>query len=158
MAALSMCVNVHKQSFCRTSSVPSQFFLNPLSKLQCIRGPGESINPVRLRAFSLNWRWGIGAHLGLAFAAVVALAIAANLLIEHEISVVRTTRIVRVEASPVLPALVAASVRARPAAEPTVPQIEAVSSKPLVTALEHFAAAVRNRLDIHNDDSDGALA
>ena len=121
--------------------------------------PWESrINPVRLRAFSLNWRWGIGAHLGVAFAAVVALAIAANLLIEHEISVVRTTRIVRVEASPVFPAFVPAGVRARPTAEPTAPQIEAVSTKPLVAALEHFVAAVRNRLDIHNDDSDGALA
>jgi diguanylate cyclase (GGDEF)-like protein len=121
--------------------------------------PWESrINLVRLRAFSLNWRWGIGAHLGVAFAAVVALAIAANLLIEHEISVVRTTRIVRVEASPVFPALVPAGVRARPTSEPTAPQIEAVNAKPLVAALEHFVAAVRNRLDIHNDDGDGALA
>src|ERR1700683_942223 len=106
----------------------------------------------------MNWRWGIGAHLGVAFAAVVALAIAANLLIEHEISVVRTTRIVRVEASPVFPAFVPAGVRARLSAEPTAPQIEVVSTKPLVAALEHFVDAVRNRLDIHNDDSDGAMA
>jgi diguanylate cyclase (GGDEF)-like protein len=155
MAALSMCVNVHKQSFCRTSSVPSQFFLNPLSKLQCIRGPGESINPVRLRAFSLNWRWGIGAHLGLAFAAVVALAIAANLLIEHEISVVRTTRIVTVEAS-ALPAPGDAGARLASVSPP--PIIETASAKSLVAALEHFVDAVRNRMDIHNANSDGELA
>jgi diguanylate cyclase (GGDEF)-like protein len=113
---------------------------------------------VRLRAFSLNWRWGIGAHLGVAFAAVVALAIAANLLIEHEISVVRTTRIVRVEASPVSPAFAPPGARARAISEPTAPQIEAVNAKSLVAALEHFVAAVRNRLEVHNDDSDGALA
>jgi diguanylate cyclase (GGDEF)-like protein len=128
--------------------------------------PWESrINPVRLRAFSLNWRWSIGAHLGVAFAAVVALAIAANLLIEHEISVVRTTRIVRVEAPPVssasAPASASASatadVPARLTSASTAPQIEAVSAKSLEAALEHFVDAVRNRLDIHNDDSDSEL-
>ena len=122
--------------------------------------PWESrINPVRLRAFSLNWRWSIGAHLGVAFAAVVALAIAANLLIEHEISVIRTTRIVRVEALPVSAALapVSADLPARQAAASTAPQIEAVSAKSLEAALEHFVDAVRNRLDIHNDDSDSEL-
>jgi diguanylate cyclase (GGDEF)-like protein len=107
-----------------------------------------------LRAFSLNRRWGIGANLGVAFAAVVALAVAANLLIEHEISVVRTTRIVRVEASPV-PA--PAGVGARLTSDSTAPQIEAESPKSLLAALEHFANAVRNRLDIHNDDSDSQL-
>jgi diguanylate cyclase (GGDEF)-like protein len=122
--------------------------------------PREShINPVRLRAFSLNWRWSIGAHLGVAFAAVVALAIAANLLIEHEISVVRTTRIVRVEASPVsaAPASASAVVPARPTSASTAPRIEAVSAKSLVAALEHFVDAVRNRLDIHNDDRDSEM-
>ena len=117
--------------------------------------PWESrINPVRLRAFSLNWRWGIGAHLGVAFAAVVALAIAANLLIDHEISVVRTTRIVRVEASPTS---APAGVGARLTSASKAPQIEAESAKSLVAALEHFVDAVRNRLDIHNDDSDSQL-
>ncbi len=117
--------------------------------------PWESrINPVRLRAFSLNWRWGIGAHLGVAFAAVVALAIAANLLIDHEISVVRTTRIVRVEASA---ASAAAGVGARLTAGSKEPQTEAQSAKSLVAALEHFVDAVRNRLDIHNDVSDSQL-
>ena len=121
--------------------------------------PWESrINPVRLRAFSLNSRWSIGTHLGVAFAAVVALAVAANLLIEHEISVVRTTRIVRVEAPPVSAASPSADVRPRLTSASTAPQIEAVSAKSLVAALEHFVDAVRNRLDIHNDDSDSELA
>jgi diguanylate cyclase (GGDEF)-like protein len=113
---------------------------------------------VRLRAFSLNWRWGIGAHLGVAFAAVVALAIAANLLIEHEISVIRTTRIVRVEASPVFAASAPAILRTAPTSASTPPQIQAaVSAKSLVAALEHFVDAVRNRLDIHNDERDSEL-
>ena len=119
--------------------------------------PWESrINPLRLRAFSLKWRWGIGAHLGVAFTAVVVLAIAANLLIEREISVVRTTRIVTV--TPALPAspLAAAGVQARLA--PDSPALlEAVSVKSLPGALEHFVDAVRTRLDIHNDDSDSQL-
>jgi diguanylate cyclase (GGDEF)-like protein len=91
----------------------------------------------------------------VAFAAVVALAIAANLLIEHEISIVRTTRIVTVEAS-ALPALSEAGARLTPVSPP--PIIETVSAKSLVAALEHFVDAVRNRMDIHNDNSDGELS
>ena len=112
---------------------------------------------MRLRAFSLNWRWSIGAHLGVAFAAVVALAIAANLLIEHEISVVRTTRILRIEAPAVSPAPAPAVAPARATSGSTAPRIEAASAKSLVAALEHFVDAVRNRLDIHNDDRDSEL-
>ena len=91
----------------------------------------------------------------MAFAAVVALAIAANLLIEHEISIVRTTRIVTVEAS-ALPAPSNAGARLAPV-YPT-PITEAASAKSLIAALEHFVDAVRNRMDIHNDNSDGELA
>ena len=94
----------------------------------------------------------------MAFAAVVALAVAANLLIEHEISVVRTTRIVRVEASPVFPAGASTGGRAQPASASTAPQIEAVSAKSLVVSLDHFVDALRNRSVIHNGDSDGELA
>ena len=106
----------------------------------------------------LNWRWGIGAHLGVAFAVVVALAVAANLLIEHEISVVRTTRIVRVEASPVFPVAASSDGRVQPTPASTAPQIEAVSAKSLVVALDHFVDALRNRSIIQNGDSDGELA
>jgi diguanylate cyclase (GGDEF)-like protein len=102
----------------------------------------------------VNWRWGIGAHLGAAFTAVVALAIAANLLIEHEISVVRTTRIVRVEASPAAEPG-GAGARTRP--DSTAPQIETDGPKSLAAALEHYTDEVRNRLDIQSDDSDSRL-
>jgi diguanylate cyclase (GGDEF)-like protein len=108
-----------------------------------------------LRAFSLNRRWGILAHLAVAFAAVVTLAVAANLLIEHEISIVRTTRIVRVEASPLI-APGEVSTRLTPVSPPA--QIETLSPKSLIAALEHFVAAVRNRVEIRNDNSDSELA
>lgn len=51
-----------------------------------------------------------------------------------------------------------AVVSARLASASPAPQNETVSVKSLVAALEHFVDAVRNRLDIHNDDSDGELA
>lgn len=96
------------------------------------------------------------------------MAIAANLLIEHEISVVRTTRIVRVAASPVsaAPAVSAASAISTaptPAASNRLPsdspaQAEAIRAESLAPALEHYVDAVRNRLDIHNDDSDSQLS
>jgi diguanylate cyclase (GGDEF)-like protein len=111
-----------------------------------------------LRAFSLNWRWGIGAHLGVAFAAVVALAVAANLLIEHEISVVRTTRIVRVEALPVSAVTAPAGPRPQPVSALPTPPTEAASADSLVASLEHFVDAARNRAVISTDESDGELA
>jgi diguanylate cyclase (GGDEF)-like protein len=111
-----------------------------------------------LREFSLNWRWGIGAHLGVAFAAVVALAVAANLLIEREISVVRTTRIVRVGQPPISMVAAPAGLRTQSASASTAPPIEAASAKTLVASLERFVDAVRNRAVIHNDDGDSELA
>jgi diguanylate cyclase (GGDEF)-like protein len=102
----------------------------------------------------LNRRWGIGARLGIAFAAVAGLAVAANLLIERRISVTRTTRVVRI-ATPTssLPATVASLL-----ATASLPQAELMSPKSLVAAIEHYEVAVRSRLDIHNDDSERQLA
>jgi diguanylate cyclase (GGDEF)-like protein len=107
----------------------------------------------------LNWRWGIGARLGVAFAAVAALAVAANLLVQREITVIRTTRLVRIAppaspppASPP-PAVVAAQWVAAP-----LPEIKVVSPRALTTAIEHYEGAVRSRLDIDNDESDMQLA
>jgi diguanylate cyclase (GGDEF)-like protein len=94
----------------------------------------------------------------VAFVAVVALAVAANLLIEREISVVRTTRVLRVETSPVSPVAASAGVRDRMTSASMAPQVAAVSAKSLVASLEHFVDAVRNRSVIRTDDSDGELA
>jgi diguanylate cyclase (GGDEF)-like protein len=114
----------------------------------------RGINPRRLRARLLGLRWGIGARLGIAFAAVAGLAVAANLLVEHEISVIRTTRVVRIAVPTSSPPGVVAS----QLAAPPLPEIEAGSPEALIAAIEHYEGAVRSRLDIHNDDSDTQLA
>jgi diguanylate cyclase (GGDEF)-like protein len=98
---------------------------------------------------------GIGAQLSVAFAAVVGLAIAANLLIEREISVIRTTRIVKMQA--LLSSAPAAVGTGQTSASP-LPKIETPSPKSLVVALEHYSGAIRSRLDIHNNDSESQLA
>jgi hypothetical protein len=114
----------------------------------------RAINPHGLRARSLDLRWGISARLGIAFAAVAGLAVAANLLVEHEISVIRTTRVVRIAVP--MPSRSTAVASQLPA--PTLAGIRAVSPEALIAAIEHYEAAVRSRLDIHNDDSDTQLA
>jgi diguanylate cyclase (GGDEF)-like protein len=109
-----------------------------------------------LRAFSLNRRWGIGARLGIGFAAVAVLAVAANLLIEHQISVTRMTRVVRI-AIPSSPRPEIFAPRVDAAAVP-LPSIGAVNARLLITAIEHYEVAVRSRLDIRNDESERQLA
>jgi diguanylate cyclase (GGDEF)-like protein len=108
-----------------------------------------------LGAYRLNPRLGIAAHLGLAFAAVIGLAIAANLLIEREISVTRTTRVVEIMV-PAPRAPVAAAIPQ--ASSPPTPQMATTSPKPLVAALEHYSATMRRRLEIRNEDSETQLA
>jgi diguanylate cyclase (GGDEF)-like protein len=107
-----------------------------------------------LRAFSLNRRWSIGARLGAAFAAVAGLAVAANLLIEQQISSTHTTRVVRI----VVPASPSSAGVEPPLAEtPSLPSVTAVSSKSLVAAIEHYEVAVRGRSDIDDADSERRL-
>jgi diguanylate cyclase (GGDEF)-like protein len=97
--------------------------------------------------------------LGVAFAAVIALAIAANLLIEHQIAVVRTTRVIEI-APPVQVAHAAPTPAAAPrlAAALSEPLVRTVSPKSLIAALERYVSTVRSRLDIQNDESDSQLA
>jgi diguanylate cyclase (GGDEF)-like protein len=108
----------------------------------------RGIKPPKLRAFSFNRRWSIGARLGAAFAAVAGLAVAANLLIEQQISSTHTTRVVRI----VVPASTS------PAENATAASLKAASSKSLIAAIEHYEAAVRGRSDINDEDSGRRLA
>ena len=110
------------------------------------------INPPRLRASAWNLRWGIGARLSVAFVAVAGLAIAANLLIQHEISVIRT-RVVRIA----VPKLLAEATARRSSAALPAEQ-EAVSPKSLIAAIGRFKGAVLSRVEIHNDASDAQLS
>ena len=105
-----------------------------------------------LRILSSGLRWGIGARLGLAFAAVAGLALAANLLTQHEIAVVNTTRIVPV-AVPVAPPI--APVRqSAPVPAPAKP----IDSEGIIAAIEQYEDAVRSQTLVHNEDSDNRFA
>ena len=105
-----------------------------------------------LRILSSGLRWGIGARLGLAFAAVAGLALAANLLTQHEIAVVNTTRIVPV-AVPVAPPI--APVRqSAPVPAPAKP----IDSEGIIAAIEQYEDAVRSQILVHNEDSDNRFA
>jgi len=90
--------------------------------------------------------WGIGARLGLAFAAVAGLAVAANLLTQHEIAVVNTTRIVPMAVAPPLES-------SRPAAAASA-ATSTIESQGLITAVEQYEDAVRSHALVHNEDSD----
>ena len=90
--------------------------------------------------------WGIGARLGLAFAAVAGLAVAANLLTQHEIAVVNTTRIVPMAVAPALES-------SRPAAAASA-ATSTIESQGLITAVEQYEDAVRSHALVHNEDSD----
>ena len=100
-------------------------------------------------AFSLKLRWGIGARLAVAFAAVAALAVAANLLAVHEIAVVRTTRIVPV-AVPASVAPIVVPVAIPIAAKP-------VNAEGLVAAIVQYEGAVRSNVVVHNEESDNRV-
>jgi diguanylate cyclase (GGDEF)-like protein len=102
-------------------------------------------------------RWGIGARLGIAFTAVAALAVAANLFAEHEIAVVNTTRIVPVEV-PVAPTPSTLAPAPVPAPAPvTVPVATPLESDALIAAIEQYSDAVRSQVVVHNEESDNRL-
>jgi diguanylate cyclase (GGDEF)-like protein len=106
-----------------------------------------------LRAFSWAWRWSIGTRLGIAFAAVAGLAVAANLLIEHEILITRT-RVIRIPAAvSLLPTGIASRLPGT-----SLPQNAEWTPKSLIAAIDHYQAAIHSRLAVHNDDSDTQLA
>jgi diguanylate cyclase (GGDEF)-like protein len=115
----------------------------------------RGIFPPRLRAFSLSWRWGIGARLGVAFAAVAGLAVAANLAIQHQNFVTHTTRVVRI-AVPTPSS--ASAVAPRSLMSPALLPVDVMSPKSLIAAIEHYEVAVRSRLAFHDGSSDRQLA
>jgi diguanylate cyclase (GGDEF)-like protein len=97
-----------------------------------------------LRAFPLNWRWGIGERLSFAFVAAAGLAIAANLLTEHLISFTHTTRTVRT------------TVPASSQLGSVAPNM-AAASLPMISAIEHYEVGVLSRVGLRHDASDAQL-
>jgi len=104
------------------------------------------------RAFAQAWQWlravqfnlGIAERLSIAFAAVALLAVAANLIVEHGVSIITTTTIhtaVPVVAPPPPPAIPAPPVQVVAPATPSPP----VHAEPLITAIGQFERAVERR-------------
>ena len=108
----------------------------------------RGIKPPGLFALSWKMRWGIGVRLGVAFAAVAGLAVAANLLAEREIAVISTTRIV--------PFAVPGPPLTRPTPTPA-PEVKALNPDGLAAAVEQYEDAVRGRVMVHNEESDRRL-
>jgi diguanylate cyclase (GGDEF)-like protein len=110
----------------------------------------RGINPPTLFGQFGNIRWSIGARLGIAFAAVAALAITSNLLAQHEIAVVNTTRIVPVAvAAPAVPALA-------PVPSPA-PEVRVPTPEGLIAAIVQYEGAVRSNVVVHNEESSNRL-
>jgi diguanylate cyclase (GGDEF)-like protein len=107
---------------------------------------------------SSRFRLGIAARLSVAFAAVAILVAAANLIVEHGISIVRTTRVERVaEPQRIAPSII---VPAEPkAAAPTEPLVarKLVSPNALISAVSEFARAVSVRTERNDPETDAQL-
>ncbi|HEX7416998.1 MAG TPA: hypothetical protein VF315_03000, partial [Steroidobacteraceae bacterium] len=82
-------------------------------------------------------RFGIVAHLGVAFIAVAALAVDANLIVERGGLVIRT---IRIQAPPRTVRIPVAEPARLPAAPPPI-----VSAEPLIATADRFGRAVVNR-------------
>ena len=119
--------------------------LPPFGRAHLERG----IKPAGIFALSAKLRWGVAARLGVAFAAVAALAVAANLLTEHEIAVINTTHIVPVAVSVPAAALSHASSTTTP--------LKSIDCQPLIEAVEKYGYALRDQVLVHDEDSDNQL-
>ena len=115
----------------------------------------KAIKGPRIQTRKYDFRWGIGARLGVAFVSVAALALAANLLAEHAMSVVHTTRVVRVVALPrsPVPAIVTPYAPATLAAS----QVAPVGPEALIATIERYESAVRAHVLVRNAVSDAQL-
>jgi diguanylate cyclase (GGDEF)-like protein len=110
------------------------------------------------RCFSI----GIAGRLATSFAAVAALAIAANVMIQREIAVVQTTRVDRGQYSPALPVRAPALA---PAGAPSTASRETLHSDVVPAeidrfqaALEHYQRAIEARVAADNGEDDRGAA
>ena len=112
----------------------------------------------RLAIQMRNFRLGIAAHLGIAFAAVTVLATAANLVVEHGRQLIHTRSAVMpiLRAAP-LPSAAGNSVAVAPAdpqsiAPAPIPAKE-ISATALLEALDQFVRAVEHRTEADDAES-----
>lgn len=115
----------------------------------------RAIKGARIQTPKYGFRWGIGARLGLAFVSVAALALAANLLAEHAMSVIHTTRVVRVVALPRSP--VPAIVTPSPSLTPAASEVAPAGPEALIATIERYESAVRACVLARNAVTDAQL-
>jgi hypothetical protein len=107
-------------------------------------------------ALSDRLRLGIGARLGIAFAAVAALVLAANFIVEQGVLIERTTEITRTLPAPAAPAKATAIVP--PPSVALVPPVvtpvhRMVTSDALLHALDRFDEAVLERVAANSESA-----
>ena len=144
-----------------TGSRFSALTVDILNSVKAVSDLERAIKLARLQFPKHGIRWGISARLGVAFVSVATLAIAANLLAEHAMSVIHTTRVVRVVALPrsPVPAIVApAPAAAAASVAPSLPEIAAVGPEALIATIEGYESAVRARVVIRNEVTDAQVA
>jgi hypothetical protein len=104
-----------------------------------------------------GFRLGIGARLGIALAAVGALVLALNFLIEKVVRVERTTQITQFVSAPApIPAAIPMALAAQPllaARDVPEPPRRTLTSDNLLLALDHLDEAVRARVTSDTEPS-----
>jgi diguanylate cyclase (GGDEF)-like protein len=108
-------------------------------------------------AFSERLRLGIGARLGIAFAAVAALVLAANFIVEQGVLVERTTEIIHIvpppAAAPAKPPAIVPPASVAPVPAVAAPLHRIVTSDALLLALDRFDEAVLHRVAANNESA-----
>src|ERR1700733_3826487 len=129
--------------------------------------------PRRVRSMRARWDWarlehtahslwqhmrrpGIAARLAIAFVVVALLAVAANLIVEHGVSIIETTTTIQTAAPP--PLVVKRVAAPSPVPVPTelvenvapVEVITAARAEPLLGAIVEYEGAVERRTEVSN--------
>ena len=100
-----------------------------------------------------NFRLGIAAHLGIAFAAVTVLATAANLIAEHGKQLIHKTTVAPIVRTAAAPARSAVIVSAAPPQSDTPGPAKKLADAALLESLDQFARAVEHRTEVEDPES-----
>ena len=156
----------------RTQFRVDQLRRGVIANLRALPGLMRSV-PGRVRSIRARWDWarvqrnarslwqhmlhpGIAARLAIAFVVVALLAVAANLIVEHGVSIIETTTTIQTAPPPSV-------IVKRPAAPPEVSAptetaesaasievITAARAEPLLSAIVEYEGAVQRRSEVSN--------
>src|SRR3984885_2216866 len=156
----------------RTQARVDQLRRGVIANLRALPGLMRSV-PGRVRSIRARWDWarvqrnarslwqhmlhpGIAARLAIAFVVVALLAVAANLIVEHGVSIIETTTTIQTAAPP--PLIVKRVAAPSPVPVPTelvenvapVEVITAARAEPLLGAIVEYEGAVERRSEVSN--------